>query len=77
MTPADSYRIRAAELMASACRCPTRAQRLELEHLALSYRRLAEQADRNSRTDVLYETPDGGSPGHPRQPHPPQQQRLR
>jgi len=31
MTPADSYRIRAAELMASACWCPTRAQRLELE----------------------------------------------
>jgi hypothetical protein len=56
MTPADTYRIRAAQLMASSRFGRTPAQRLEVERLAASYRRLAEQADRNSEIDVVYET---------------------
>lgn len=56
MTPADTYRIRAAQLMASARFGRTPAQRLEVERLAASYRRLAEQADRNSEIDVVYDT---------------------
>jgi hypothetical protein len=30
--------------------------RIQLESLALAYARLAEQADRNSGTDIVYET---------------------
>jgi len=56
MTPADTYRIRAAQLMASARFGRTPAQRLEVERLAASYRRLAEQADRNSKIDVVFDT---------------------
>jgi hypothetical protein len=55
MTTADSYRIKAARLMASARLGATARQRLEMEHLAASYRRLAEQADRNSEIDVVYD----------------------
>jgi len=57
MTPADQYRMKAAELDAAA-RCETSARlKAEFEHLARAYRRLAEQAERNGRTDVVYETP--------------------
>ena len=56
MTSADRYRIKAAQLMASARLGATAAQRLEIEHLAASYRRLAEQADRNSESDTVYDT---------------------
>jgi hypothetical protein len=56
MTPADSYRIKAARLMGAARFEQTPARRLEVEHLAASYRRLAEQVDRNSEIDVVYET---------------------
>ena len=56
MTPADSYRIKAVQLMATARFERTPARRLEVEHLAASYRRLAEQADRNSEIDVVYDT---------------------
>ena len=34
-----------------------RADKVEFENLARAYLRLAEQADRNSRTDIVYETP--------------------
>jgi hypothetical protein len=57
MAAGDRYRIRAAELNAAA-RCernPT--TRKEYENLALAYLRLADQAERNSTTDVVYETP--------------------
>ena len=57
MTPADSYRVKAAELTARAACQPAGALRAELSALAESYLRLAEQAERNSRTDLVYETP--------------------
>jgi hypothetical protein len=31
--------------------------RVEVENLALAYMRLADQADRNSRTDIVYGPP--------------------
>ena len=55
MALADQYRARAAELSARAQGETARAIRLEYENLALAYLRLAEQADRNSRTDLVYE----------------------
>ena len=57
MKPWDEYRVKAAELSAKAA-CETDAQiQVELEHLALSYMRLAIQAEQNSRLDLTYETP--------------------
>lgn len=70
MTTADHYRIKAAELNAKA-RLETNSDlRSELEHLAASYLRLAEQADRNNRVDITYETPSMSE----RQKQQPQQQ---
>ena len=57
MATADEYRIKAAELSARAIAETHPATRAEFEALALSYLRLAEQAEHNSRTDVVYETP--------------------
>jgi len=57
MTQGDAYRTKAAELRAQAKREATHSIRTELDSLALGYLRLAEQAERNSLTDVSYETP--------------------
>jgi hypothetical protein len=57
MTPASEYRMKAAHLRALArveVRTPLGR---EYDRLARSYVRLAEQAERNSRTDVVYEPP--------------------
>jgi hypothetical protein len=57
MASGDNYLIRAAELLAKA-ECETVSEkRTELENLALAFLRLAEQARRNSQTDVTYEPP--------------------
>jgi hypothetical protein len=56
MTPTD-YRAKAAELMARAQREGNRSLRLEYKILAQSYVGLAHLAERNSRTDIVYETP--------------------
>ena len=54
MTAGDWYRVRAANLHAEA-KAETKATlRDQLEYLAKSYLRLAEQADRNALTDVTY-----------------------
>jgi hypothetical protein len=66
MTQADQYRSRSAELTAKARTETDPAVKAEYEALALGYRRLAEQADRNSQTDIVYETPPQPS-GVPRQ----------
>ena len=55
MTAADQYRKLAAKLTAKARDESSPALRAEWNHLALIYLRLAEQAERNSRTDVTYE----------------------
>jgi hypothetical protein len=64
MTPADQYRVRAGDLAAFARAERDPFQKAELERLSLAYLRLADQADRNSHTDVVYETPPP-SPDHP------------
>ena len=55
MTTGDECRARAANLRARAKREAKPSIRAELEALARSYLRLAEQADRNSHTDIVYE----------------------
>ena len=62
MTAADSYRAKAAEITARADRQPHSALRAELIALAESYLRLAVQAERNSWTDIVYETPRQSQP---------------
>ena len=67
MTPADEYRVKATQFAAKARRESETALRLEYEALAQSYLRLADQAERNSHVDIVYETP-------PPAPHAAQQQ---
>jgi hypothetical protein len=57
MNPRIEYRTKAAELFALASQDHYSALKIEFEHLARAYLRLAEQADRNSRLDINYETP--------------------
>jgi len=54
----DKYRAKAAELIAKATKETDLQTRVEFESLARAYLRLAEQADRNSETDIFYMTPD-------------------
>lgn len=55
MTPADRYRQLAADLRAKAEAEDSEQLKAECSHLADCYMRLAEQADKNSLTDVTYE----------------------
>src|SRR4029078_283167 len=55
MTPSTQYRRLAAELRAKAQQEESPAVRAEGNHLAQCYVRLAEQADKNQRTDIVYE----------------------
>ena len=57
MTPADHYRIKAAECEARAQSEPRGSARIEFQMLAKAYRRLAELADRNAQVEVVYEPP--------------------
>jgi hypothetical protein len=57
MTPANLYRAKSVELAAEAKQELNPVCRSDLEWLALSYQRLAEQADHNQQTDIVYETP--------------------
>jgi hypothetical protein len=57
MTRRDEYLLRAAELSAKAQVETDHADRVEFENLARAYLRLAEQAERNGQTKVVYETP--------------------
>ena len=67
----EQYRVRAIELREQAKNEQRQTVRDELERLALSYLRLAEQADQNELIDVVYETP----PTKP-QPNVQQQQQI-
>jgi hypothetical protein len=67
MTPADRYRVKAGELAALARAEKDPFGKAEYVRLSQAYLRLAEQAERNSKTDVVYETP-------PHQPQVQQQQ---
>ena len=55
MSPADRYRALAAHLRTRATREQNPTLRAQWTNLAQSYVRLAEQADQNSRTDIVYE----------------------
>jgi len=59
MTAAERYRVVAAEFKARARSEQSPSLRAELKNLALSYIRLADQAERNAATDVVY-VPTGG-----------------
>jgi len=73
MTPADRYRVKAGDMAAIAQAEADPFQKAEYERLKLSYLRLAEQADRNSMIDLVYETPLAPKP----QQHVQQQQQAR
>jgi hypothetical protein len=58
MTPADRYRAKAAEYAAQAAsETITPTFRAECDRLTKSYLDLAELAERNSLTNIVYETP--------------------
>jgi hypothetical protein len=57
MTHGDAYRFKGAEFEAKARLETNPMLRAELESLARAYFRLADQADRNSKTDIVYEPP--------------------
>ena len=61
MTQADQYRVKAAEFAARAKAESSPKLQVEYAMIAAGYLRLAEQADRNARTDVTYEPPLGYS----------------
>jgi hypothetical protein len=62
MSTADQYRVRAAEFAAMAKAQTAPPLQTEYAKMAVSYLRLAELADRNAMTDVVYEPP-GQKPG--------------
>jgi hypothetical protein len=55
MSSKDHYRLKAAEIRRQARAEMNVSTRFELALLALSYERLAEQAERNARNNVTYE----------------------
>jgi hypothetical protein len=57
VTPADQYRALAARFRAHARTTDSARLSSEWENLARCYLRLAEQAERNDRLDLVYETP--------------------
>jgi hypothetical protein len=57
MTGREEYLLRAAALSSKAQAETDRACKVGIENLARAYLRLAEQAERNSRTDIVYGTP--------------------
>ena len=69
---ADEYRRNAADCLRMVERTADPAARATLLDMAQSWRILAEQAERNSATDVVYETPRPPRP----QPVAQQQQQI-
>jgi hypothetical protein len=72
MPTEEEYRSKAADMNARAKRESNMLTRAEYENLALSYLRLASQAEKNAATDLVYETP--AAP--PTQPQAQQQQQA-
>jgi hypothetical protein len=62
MTSPDRYHAKAADLTALARLETNPRLRREFAHLALAYRRLAVQADNNSRNDIVFEMPPQAQP---------------
>jgi len=67
MTPAEEYLIKAGDMAALARAERDPFQKAEYERLSLFYLRLADQAERNSHTDVVYEPPPGRADRPPAQ----------
>lgn len=57
MTAGDEYRVKAVKFHARAQTENDPNTRSELENLARAYLLLAQQAERNTHIDVVYETP--------------------
>jgi hypothetical protein len=57
MTGREEYLLRAAALSAKAQAATDPPREVQIENLARAYLRLAEQAERNSQTDIVYGTP--------------------
>jgi hypothetical protein len=74
MTQADEYRLKAGELIAQAGRETRLNVRRECLGLAQRYLRLAEQAELNSQTDLVYETPPHRESAEPARQQQQQQQ---
>ena len=75
MSLGDHYRTKATEMTAGALAEPSRFVRVQLEWLAASYRRLAQQADRNGENDLVYGPPPDRTPAqHVQQQQQPQPQ---
>jgi hypothetical protein len=55
MTPAETYRKMAADLLARAMEARENPIAIQLEALVQAYIRLAEQAEQNSRQDLWFE----------------------
>jgi len=73
MSTGETYRAKAAEFDARAKREIDPSLREQWDGMAKSYRRLAEQADRNAQLDLVYEPPD---PRPPMQQQQQQQQQM-
>jgi hypothetical protein len=73
MNKSEEYRQNAANCLTVAERTADTATRAMLMAMARSWYALADQADRNSRLDVVYETPP---PSEPQQPVAQQQQQT-
>ena len=73
MSVADEYRAKAAEMAEKAKREGDTLLRAEFEALRRNYLRLALQAEKNAKTDIVYETPRR-APAQPAQPEQPAQQ---
>ena len=57
MTSSDQLRFKAAQLLITAARETDPRIQAHYESIAQSYLRLADLAEPNSKTDVVYETP--------------------
>jgi hypothetical protein len=71
----NEYRAKAADLFAKAAIEANAETQVEMETVARSYLRLAEQADRNSMTDIVYVTPPTPGITRPEQIPPPEESR--
>ncbi|HET7680601.1 MAG TPA: hypothetical protein VFK79_10760 [Xanthobacteraceae bacterium] len=65
MTPAEQYRVKANEFLVLANGEANPELQVEYARMAQSYLRLADLAERNSQTDIVYETPPAKEPPAP------------
>jgi hypothetical protein len=62
---AQEYRQRAQHCIEIASALTDPEHKLDVLHMAMAWLRLAEQAEKNSTTDVVYATPGAGVPESP------------